>query len=100
MAAAARNEPCPCGSGKKYKQCCIHKEAHRVNFDKNVAIIVAGAAVLVGIAVVFIRDSTQDGVLAGLTAALCLGVYFTVFKPPPGRGGKGDAAGISFGRKR
>ncbi len=21
----ARNEPCPCGSGKKYKKCCIHK---------------------------------------------------------------------------
>jgi hypothetical protein len=21
-----RNDPCPCGSGKKYKKCCIHKE--------------------------------------------------------------------------
>ena len=21
-----RNDPCPCGSGKKYKQCCIHKQ--------------------------------------------------------------------------
>jgi len=21
-----RNDPCPCGSGKKYKQCCINKE--------------------------------------------------------------------------
>ena len=20
-----RNDPCPCGSGKKYKQCCIEK---------------------------------------------------------------------------
>ncbi|MGL5288187.1 MAG: SEC-C metal-binding domain-containing protein [Aeromonas sp.] len=20
----SRNEPCPCGSGKKYKQCCLH----------------------------------------------------------------------------
>ncbi|MSE17613.1 YecA family protein, partial [Pantoea agglomerans] len=19
-----RNDPCPCGSGKKYKQCCLH----------------------------------------------------------------------------
>jgi len=25
-----RNEPCPCGSGKKYKQCCIRKERDRV----------------------------------------------------------------------
>lgn len=22
-----RNDPCPCGSGKKYKQCCLSKEA-------------------------------------------------------------------------
>ncbi|MEW5760915.1 MAG: SEC-C metal-binding domain-containing protein, partial [Candidatus Thermoplasmatota archaeon] len=21
-----RNEPCPCGSGKKYKKCCLGKE--------------------------------------------------------------------------
>lgn len=23
MAKTGRNEPCPCGSGKKYKQCCL-----------------------------------------------------------------------------
>ena len=23
-----RNAPCPCGSGKKYKQCCITKDTH------------------------------------------------------------------------
>ena len=23
-AKVGRNEPCPCGSGKKYKQCCLH----------------------------------------------------------------------------
>jgi uncharacterized protein YecA (UPF0149 family) len=22
-----RNDPCPCGSGKKYKKCCLGKEA-------------------------------------------------------------------------
>ncbi len=22
----ARNEPCPCGSGRKYKQCCLAKD--------------------------------------------------------------------------
>ena len=21
-----RNEPCPCGSGKKYKKCCLNKK--------------------------------------------------------------------------
>ena len=26
MGAIGRNEPCPCGSGKKYKHCCLSKE--------------------------------------------------------------------------
>jgi len=26
MAKAGRNEPCPCGSGKKYKHCCLPKD--------------------------------------------------------------------------
>jgi hypothetical protein len=30
MPAVGRNDPCPCGSGKKYKQCCLpHEEAAR-----------------------------------------------------------------------
>jgi hypothetical protein len=26
MATVGRNEPCPCGSGKKYKKCCLSKD--------------------------------------------------------------------------
>jgi len=26
IGSIGRNEPCPCGSGKKYKKCCINKE--------------------------------------------------------------------------
>ena len=26
-----RNDPCPCGSGKKYKQCCYGKEGPHTN---------------------------------------------------------------------
>jgi len=26
MSKPGRNEPCPCGSGKKYKKCCFGKE--------------------------------------------------------------------------
>ena len=35
-----RNEPCPCGSGKKYKKCCLAKEqgkASRLREESNVA---------------------------------------------------------------
>ena len=26
MATVGRNQPCPCGSGKKYKQCCLSRD--------------------------------------------------------------------------
>lgn len=26
MSAIGRNDPCPCGSGKKYKKCCLIKQ--------------------------------------------------------------------------
>lgn len=32
MATPGRNDPCPCGSGKKYKRCCLGKEAQREEF--------------------------------------------------------------------
>jgi len=28
-----RNDPCPCGSGKKYKKCCLAKESDQVHGD-------------------------------------------------------------------
>ena len=30
MARVARNDPCPCGSGKKYKKCCLEVDAKRL----------------------------------------------------------------------
>jgi len=32
MQRPGRNDPCPCGSGKKYKRCCLGKEAQRERF--------------------------------------------------------------------
>jgi len=29
MQKAGRNDPCPCGSGKKYKKCCEMKQKHK-----------------------------------------------------------------------
>ncbi len=31
-----RNDPCPCGSGKKYKQCCLKKEGPKRSFKAKV----------------------------------------------------------------
>jgi hypothetical protein len=30
VARVGRNEPCPCGSGRKYKQCCLPKDQERL----------------------------------------------------------------------
>ena len=32
MERAGRNEPCPCGSGRKYKKCCLPQESVRARF--------------------------------------------------------------------
>jgi hypothetical protein len=32
-----RNEPCPCGSGKKYKHCCIEKDRERLHHSTSIA---------------------------------------------------------------
>ena len=31
-----RNDPCPCGSGKKYKKCCMAKEQKKRSFTAKV----------------------------------------------------------------
>ena len=38
MKKLGRNDPCPCGSGKKYKQCCLRDEENRVMSDRSEAI--------------------------------------------------------------
>lgn len=46
-----RNDPCPCGSGKKYKQCCLLKDQQKAtSFEKRkftAKVISAGGALAV-----------------------------------------------------
>ncbi|MCY4121295.1 MAG: SEC-C metal-binding domain-containing protein [Acidobacteria bacterium] len=55
-AKAGRNDPCPCGSGRKYKQCCALKQDSRSKFGTYALI-----AVLVAIAGVLVYTFTADG---------------------------------------
>jgi hypothetical protein len=32
-----RNDPCPCGSGKKFKKCCLSKECDSARQDQDSA---------------------------------------------------------------
>lgn len=57
MAASkvGRNDPCPCGSGRKYKQCCAHKD-ERMSWTSQAAV----AAVVVAIAAALVYAFTGD----------------------------------------
>lgn len=46
MAKAGRNEPCPCGSGRKFKRCCEAKAAH---LRTRTIVLLAVGAILVAI---------------------------------------------------
>jgi hypothetical protein len=37
VSRTGRNDPCPCGSGKKYKHCCYDKDRHRLQQSSEVA---------------------------------------------------------------
>ncbi len=36
VARVGRNDPCPCGSGKKYKRCCIDKDQERLRDSSDI----------------------------------------------------------------
>jgi hypothetical protein len=52
--AVGRNEPCPCGSGKKYKHCCALKSQKSPLATRIIAMLIA--LVLLTGAVVMIRS--------------------------------------------
>ena len=95
--AVGRNSPCPCGSGKKYKNCCLGK-ALPAERRKLIA-LVAGmgvAAVGIGITVGFYLG-TRNGILAGLVGLVAIGIFLALRAPPKSRGRSG-ADRIDFGR--
>lgn len=42
-----RNDPCPCGSGRKYKNCCMEKD--RSSLKSNLGVIGLIIAIIIGI---------------------------------------------------
>ena len=39
-----RNEPCHCGSGRKYKKCCLEKDAGRLRSEREAGPMATGGA--------------------------------------------------------
>ena len=43
-----RNDPCPCGSGKKYKHCCALLKKDRLSIGTQVWFVLIAAMLLIG----------------------------------------------------
>ena len=90
MQRARRNDPCPCGSGRKYKQCCAQADSTRDPRSSRIMMWILGIVVVAGLwlgnevlAGIFGLDLSQHDQLASaiqlvgmvlLFGALSLGV--------------------------
>ena len=95
--STGRNDPCPCGSGKKHKHCCLGKgdlatQARNRNFTI-FAVVAVAAGVLSGMIV-----STDIGILVGGVGLAVVAAAFWITAPPPTASGGGDPGAINFGR--
>jgi hypothetical protein len=55
-----RNDPCSCGSGKKYKQCCEGKAADKSNSMTKWAAVILGGLLLLGTIAAVKSVATND----------------------------------------
>ncbi len=90
-----RNDPCPCGSGKKYKSCCAGAAPPADRKRTTVAVGIAAAGLVVAGGVLAVAGATAAKLTAGVALLLALGYWF-LFDPPSSRTGN-DSAGINFG---
>lgn len=110
MSGAMRNAPCPCGSGKKAKKCCmltgklgrvegvsgLVPKASREEITKRV-VIVSIVSVILGIAVGVMREDLALGVAVGAMVLIVSAAVSIFMKPPPPNPNSGDPAGLNFG---
>lgn len=95
MASISRNDPCPCGSGLKYKKCCLKTGGVKKRRKNTIALIFTVVVLL--LAGAFWMDAHKN--IAELIASLGLmgiGAYVAFSDPPPpSEGGRPDV--INFG---
>ena len=61
MPRPGRNDPCPCGSGKKFKQCCASKKG-RLS-PALIAALIVGAVLAIIVIVSNARRSSNSGLV-------------------------------------
>lgn len=94
--SVARNDPCPCGSGNKYKQCCLRTGGVEKQRRQQRALWVGLGALAAALFVGYQWGAPPALAVAGL-GALVVGAMIYFSDPPNPRGG-GDPGAINFGR--
>jgi len=92
----ARNDPCPCGSGKKYKKCCLGKEDGATRRLQARALLIGGSLLVLAVVLWVTVGPALGKVMAGL-AVVSAGAYLLFADPPSSKGG-GSPGAIRFGR--
>lgn len=97
MAEVSRNAPCPCGSGEKYKRCCLGVDQGPGLRIRKGPLTLALVGLAVAIVLLFTHGTDTAGPVA--VGAMLVAIGWAVFTdPPPPKGGSGDPAGMNFGR--
>jgi hypothetical protein len=104
----SRNEPCPCGSGKKFKQCHLGKPlpgeegsdevlAEEKGEMTKAGIMIGLLGLAVCVAVGFWKD-TYTALVVAAAWALGQAAYMSFRNPPPPNDNAGNPAALDFGR--
>ena len=109
----ARNAPCPCGSGKKFKRCCGAVGATPIDLDSGedtngaaspersngtgrVAAVLIGISVAIGVGAGTAMEAVSSGLAVGMACVMASLIYLMARKPPESTG-RGGGTAINFG---
>jgi len=93
--SVSRNDPCPCGSGKKYKHCCLDKPPQKAAARIGLPLFLAVVAIAFGGLVGYSKGAVP-GIIVGAGGLIIVGLVIALRDPPPSSGG-GDPGAINFG---
>ena len=119
MPTLGRNEKCHCGSGKKYKNCCMQKdlEAERNRVEQRtdevyeempapalptwkIVVVVLAILIVISVLISFVLDMPKLGG-SFLGVGVLILVFFAAFRNVPTvRSEPGDAGNIDFGNRQ
>ncbi len=93
-----RNDPCPCGSGSKYKRCCLGTDEDPEVAPKSTraALVVAVLGLVLAGAAVPVAGAEAGGIGA-VVALMVAGAVYVFNNMPPPNSDSGSPGGINFG---